>query len=343
VRVVIADRSLPHSELPEWSVVSHDVRDPARASNVLVRKGSLLERSELIELMQRVDTELHLAIAEAGDIPEDEAALHLGQLVAGGGVRVGRAHFGQVTLSSDIRGLLRIDAARLEMINAHPGVLVLTSLPDVPTEAHTPLGVVKCAPLFLGAAIVTAVEDVRTNLGPVIEVQEFQRHSVAFVAPTGRVRGKAFQQATTSLSSALEWYGSSLETTIPTDAARSSIAGGFGAALTAGADLILAAGAAATDPADLVFDGLRLAGGEVTQIGIPAEPGTACWIGRLEGRPVLGLASCELFGRPGALDLLLPRIRAGEPLDQALLSRIACGGLLVGGPSRIAPYHTAGE
>ena len=81
----------------------------------------------------------------------------------------------------------------------------------------------------------------------------------------------------------------------------------FSRAVAEGAELILAAGAAATDPLDVVFDGLRQAGGEVEQIGIPAEPGTACWIGRLDGRAVLGLASCELFGRPGALTCSFPR------------------------------------
>jgi molybdenum cofactor cytidylyltransferase len=166
---------------------------------------------------------------------------------------------------------------------------------------------------------------------------------VAFVAPSGRVRGSAFQQATGSLARALEWYGSSLAPTIATETTTSSLAEGFRTALASGADLILAAGAAATDPADIVFDGLRRAGGEVDQIGIPAEPGTACWIGRLEGRPVLGLASCELFGQPGALDLLLPRLLVGEALDRGLLQRIALGGLLVGGPSRVAPYHAAGQ
>jgi hypothetical protein len=56
---------------------------------------------------------------------------------------------------------------------------------------------------------------------------------------------------------------------------------------------------------------------------------------------VLGLASCELFGRPGALDLLLPQLLAGVPLDTDLVRRIALGGLLLGGPSRILPYHAS--
>jgi molybdenum cofactor cytidylyltransferase len=122
------------------------------------------------------------------------------------------------------------------------------------------------------------------------------------------------------------------------EASVESLAGAYDEARGAGAELVLAAGASGTDPLDVVFEGLRQAGGEVVQLGIPAEPGTACWIGRLGDVPVLGLASCELFGRPGALDLLLPRLFSGEALDQTLLRRLAVGGLLMG-PGRIAPYH----
>jgi hypothetical protein len=66
----------------------------------------------------------------------------------------------------------------------------------------------------------------------------------------------------------------------------------------------------------------------VDQIGLPIEPGTACWTGRIQDRQVLGLASCELFGRPGAVDLLVPRLLLGERLDRATIARLAAGGLV---------------
>jgi hypothetical protein len=356
MRLVSIDSSVAEAALPALSVVCHDVRHPQRRTSVLVRKGTQVDRAQLLEVLRRVNSEepsepielgdsfvVHLAVPDEGDIPEDEAAVRLATAVAGAGVHVGESHNGQVTLTSATRGMLCVDAALLDRVNSHAGVLVLTSLPDVAADDNTPLGVVKCAPLFLSAGVLKAVEDIRAEFGPILQLQNFRQHRVAFVAPSGRVRGSAFQQSTGSLARALEWYGSSLAPTIATETTTSSLAEAFRTALASGADLILAAGAAATDPADIVFDGLRRAGGEVDQIGIPAEPGTACWIGRLEGRPVLGLASCELFGQPGALDLLLPRLLVGEALDRGLLQRIALGGLLVGGPSRVAPYHAAGQ
>jgi len=153
------------------------------------------------------------------------------------------------------------------------------------------------------------------------------------------LRGGAFDRAREALSGALDWYGASLDQVVGAEAAVSGMAAAYHTVRHGGAEFILAAGASGTDPLDVVFEGLRQAGGEVTQLGIPAEPGTACWIGRLGPVPVLGLASCELFGQPGALDLLLPALLTGETLDHDLVRRLAVGGLLLG-PSRIAPYHT---
>ena len=321
--------------LPPESVICHDVRNPAQRSEVLVRKGTRLGADDLAGILERGAAAVDLAIPQAGDIGEDVAAARLGAAVAGVGVRVGSSHFGQVSLTSELRGLLRVRRDRLDHANRQSGVLIATSPADWTADQGATLAVVKCAPLLMPESVIQAVE----AGGALVEVEAFQPRRVAFVAPGPRLGDSALARATASLTRAIEWFGSSLQPVIRTQLAVGEVASGFRQAAASGVDVILAAGAAATDPRDVLFDALRHAGGRVEQIGIPAEPGTACWIGALGGRPVLGLASCELFGRPGALDLLLPRVFVGEPLDGDLLRRIALGGLLAGGPSRILPYH----
>ena len=236
--------------------------------------------------------------------------------------------------------MLRINSALLERVNTLDGVLVLTAEADRPVDAGTTLGIVKCAPLFLAESVVASVEDLARSLGPLVDVESFQRRRVALIAPAERLRGGAFERAREALSNAVSWFGSSLDQVVAADADVQSLADAYHTVRHGGAELILAAGASGTDPLDVVFEGLRQAGGEVVQYGIPAEPGTACWIGRLGSVPVLGLASCELFGQPGALDLLLPRLFTGAALDQELVRGLALGGLLLG-PTRIAPYHSS--
>jgi molybdenum cofactor cytidylyltransferase len=319
---------------PAHAIVAHDVRNPEQRSEVLVRKGTELDADALAALLARSAGELHLAVPEPGDIAENDVAPQLARAVAGQAVDVGDARHGQVSFSSGSRGLLRIDAARLDAVNAQDGVLLLTAEPDRPVEHGMTLGVIKCAPLFLAQRTLEAVQ----AIGAVLEVQAFRAMCVGLVAPTERLRGGGFERARTALSEALEWYGSTLDPVVGAEASVDGMAGAYRQLVSAGSELILAAGASGTDPLDVVFEGLRRAGGQVDQIGVPAEPGTACWIGHLESVPVLGLASCELFGQPGALDLLLPRLFTGEPLDRGLVRRLALGGLLLG-PGRVAPHH----
>jgi hypothetical protein len=324
------------SQIPPRGVIAHDARDPHAQSRVLARKGTLLTHAEVANLLARGLQDLHLLVPDEGDLTEDEAATRLAEIVASRGVACSATHYGQVNFTSSHRGLFRIDERAVDDTNSQSGVLLFTAEPDCPVDAGAALGGVKCAPLLLGQDVVEAVR----GIGSALEVVPFQPTRVAFVAPRTRLRGSAFDQAHASLSASVAWYGSTLDVVPHTQPTIDGIARAFREAADSGLGLILAAGASATDPADLLFDGLRAAGGEVLQIGVPAEPGTACWIGRLDDVPVLGLASCELFGKPGALDLLLPRILSGQPLTRALIRGLGRGGLVVGGPGRLAPYHT---
>jgi molybdenum cofactor cytidylyltransferase len=322
------------TDLDNSGIVCHDVRNPTQRNEVLVRKGSHLSAVEMLALFDRGVDELHLAVPDADDVGEDDAASRLAAAVAGRGVDHGNAHLGQVSFLSAARGMLRVDRTMLDCVNGYADVLVLTAEPDRPVDSGTTLGVVKCAPLFLPERTLQAIEALPN---PALEVEPFRPLRVGMVAQRDRLRG-GLARAQTALSAALAWYGSSLETVIGAEASVEGLAAAYRQLLDADADLILAAGASGTDPLDMIFEGLRRAGGDVVQIGIPMEPGTACWVGRLGRAAVLGLASCELFGQPGALDLLFPALHTGESLDAPLLRRLALGGLLLG-PGRIAPYH----
>ena len=93
-------------------------------------------------------------------------------------------------------------------------------------------------------------------------------------------------------------------------------------------DRVLAVGVASTDPLDTTWRGVIDAGARVVRRGLPVHPGSSYWIVELEQRPVIGVASCGMFSRRTALDLLLTRLFAGEELDAGFLAGLGHGGLL---------------
>ncbi len=62
--------------------------------------------------------------------------------------------------------------------------------------------------------------------------------------------------------------------------------------------------------------------------GTPAHPGSLLWLAELRGCPVLGMPACGMFSQASSFDLILPRILAGEHVDNAVVAQLGHGGLL---------------
>lgn len=330
-------RDIWQAEIRPGSVLCHDVRHPQARDTVVLRKGAVLTNDD-IALVRWLDVrDVHVLVPDEGDLLEDAASARLACTVIGEGVQVDAPHDGQVNLRSHGRGWLRINPQVLQRVNTEEGVLVFTAPGERAVDADETIGGVKCAPLVLGENTIRTVESVCAEEGRALDVLPFPPRHVAFVV-VDRLNATVQARAQAALSTTFAWFGSDLTPVVAAEARVDAVANAFQRAADANPWAILVAGASATDPADVVFDGLRLAGGQVEQVGIPLEPGTACWTGYLGGRQVLALASCELFGRPGAVDLLFPRLLLGEPLDRALLARLAYAGLIEARAYQ-APYH----
>jgi molybdopterin biosynthesis enzyme len=99
-----------------------------------------------------------------------------------------------------------------------------------------------------------------------------------------------------------------------------------------GADLILTTGGLSVDPDDVTRQAIVSAGGEVLVYGAPVLPGAMFLVARLGAVPVLGIPACGVHHAVTVLDLLLPRVLAGETLTRSALARMGHGGLCLDCP-----------
>jgi molybdopterin biosynthesis enzyme len=97
--------------------------------------------------------------------------------------------------------------------------------------------------------------------------------------------------------------------------------------LDRGCDLIMLSGGMSVDPDDVTRQGIRLAGATKMHYGSAVLPGAMFLVAYIGEVPLLGVPACGLYHRITVLDLVLPRILAGEKIGKAELAFLGHGGL----------------
>jgi molybdenum cofactor cytidylyltransferase len=115
------------------------------------------------------------------------------------------------------------------------------------------------------------------------------------------------------------------------------------AAMIDGVDMLLIHGASAiVDRRDVIPSAIIEAGGTVDHFGMPVDPGNLLLLGRVAGKPVLGLPGCARSPKVNGFDWVLERLVAGLPVGSEEIMRMGAGGLLAEIPSRGLPRAEAG-
>jgi molybdenum cofactor cytidylyltransferase len=113
--------------------------------------------------------------------------------------------------------------------------------------------------------------------------------------------------------------------------------------LTAGAELVLVAGASAiVDRRDVIPAAITRQGGTIEHFGMPVDPGNLLLMGRVGAVPVLGLPGCARSAKVNGFDWVLRLMLAGLPAGPEAIRRMGVGGLLTEIPSRPLPRAQAG-
>lgn len=306
-------------------VLCHDVRDGE--GRVVGAKGAVVDAALAAALLAASWEELHLLAPEAGDLHEEAAGRRLAAAVVGEGVEVRGYTGGQWTLAATRRGLLDVRRPALAAVNAQEGISVFTLFHRQPVEAGETVARCKVTPLVIAEAVVRAVEDRARAAEGLVAVRAFRPTTIGAVARESldaRQRGR-FAEA---LDRKVAWFGSRLLPVRFAGASAQAVADDLAALRAESAEILIVAGASALDPLDPVFGALTLLGARMERHGAPAHPGSLLWLAFWDGRPVLGMPTCGMFSQATTFDLVLPRLLAGEVLDNRAIAALGHGGLL---------------
>ncbi|HEY0106936.1 MAG TPA: NTP transferase domain-containing protein, partial [Rhizomicrobium sp.] len=277
---------------------------------------------------------------EDGDIGEDEAAARVAAPAAGPAVRIGAAFTGRVNLYAEAEGLVRIDAATIDAVNAIDEAITVATLPRFAKVAKGQMvATIKIIPFAAPRAAVERAEQVFRDRAPAIAIAAFAPHGAALISTALRdTKPALLDKNRAAIEERLRALGSRLvlERRVVHDA--EALAAALAEAAATDADPILVFGASAiTDRRDIIPAAIAAAGGEVAHFGMPVDPGNLLLLGRLGGRTVIGLPSCARSPKLNGFDFVLWRVLAGLPTGRRDLAAMGVGGLLTEIPSRPQP------
>jgi hypothetical protein len=298
-----------------------------------LRKGTVLEPRHVA--MLRGHPEVHAVELEPGDIHEDEAGRRLAEAIAKlGPLRVEGPVQSQYRLIATKRGLLRVNAELVGKINGISGIALFTLFDGQAVEVGEEIAGCKVTPVAVPEQVIREASYMALEFR-VLELLPFLPLRTAIVV-TEKLKPKARALFAQAVQRKLGWYGADLLGVEEVARSRPAVAAAYAHTTEAGADLVLFAGASSIDPLDPAYSELEQAGGELIRFGMPAHPGSMLWMGRLGRSTILGIASCAGFGKNTSLDLVLPFVFSGSPIDLAGLGH---GGLIEKSAGRRFPSY----
>ncbi|MES2254615.1 MAG: molybdopterin-binding/glycosyltransferase family 2 protein [Pseudomonadota bacterium] len=319
------------------AILAHGVRQ----GTFSFRKGRVLSQDDIRALQEAGISDITIAWAEPGDVPEDEAAARIARAAAAddGSVRLGAAFTGRANLYALKNGLVLIDMAAIDGANMQDEAITLATLqPFAKVTEGQMLATIKIIPFATRETSVASIETLLAK-SPPIRVAPFVPRQVALVSTRlPGMKPALLDKNHEALDARLKPLGSAIafERRVPHDI--SAVAGAITAAAESGADPILLFGASAiADRRDVLPAALERAGGRVTVLGMPVDPGNLLMTGTLDGRVVIGLPGCARSPRLNGFDFVLWRVLAGLPVGRTEISAMGVGGLLVDSPVRPHP------
>jgi molybdopterin biosynthesis enzyme len=274
-------------------------------------------------------------------VHEDFAARRLASLVAGGGVVCHGPVESQVRVSAAINGIFKVDLARLDALNSIQDISIFTLFDGQLVSKGKTVAGVKVTPFVVPESRLAEAERVCAGSEGALSVLAFKPMRVAILVRE-RLEQAQREKFQDSIEMKVAWFGSTISEIRYVPDAVEQVEAAV-ASLLADSDLLLTAGANATDPLDPTLIALDRLGARMEKRGAPAHPGSAVWLAYLDEKPIFGVAACGMFSKATVLDLILPRLFTGARVTAADFNRLGHGGLLSKDMAfRFPPYGAFG-
>jgi len=312
-------------------VLPHDITEIVQDEfkGVAFKKGHIIQQED-VEHLRRLGKE-HIYVLELteDEIHENEAALLLAAGIAGKGSEyTEEIREGKATLCAAHDGLLKINKEQIFRFNMLGEVACSTLHTNTPVKKGTKIAAVRLIPLVGERKLVMEAVALAEASEKIVQVVPLAQVKAGLVITGSEVfYGRIQDKFEAVLRDKLAAFGAEVVRVgfAPDDAGL--IAAEIQHCRDAGAEIVITSGGMSVDPDDVTRKGIHDAGAEDIVYGTPVLPGAMFLVGRIGQTAIVGVPACGMFHKITVLDLVLPRLLAGERLSRADFAEMGHGGL----------------
>jgi len=310
-------------------VLAHDITEivPGVFKGAAFKKGHIITENDVEKLLKIGKEHIYVFELKEDELHENEAAIRLGDMLAGPGICFAEPSEGKISLKSKHKGLLKIDRELLDEINNTGDLCFATIQGNICVEKDELLGGCRIIPLIIKKEKIDAIENIMKNKEPLIRIKPFLNLKTALIITGSEVyKGRIEDKFGPVIEKKVKELDSDIfhKTIIPdeTDEIKNAILD----AKEMGAELIIVTGGMSVDPDDKTPGAIKATGADIITYGTPVLPGAMLLFAYLDNIPVFGVPGCVMYAHTTAFDLLLPRVFAGEKIIRKDITSLGYGG-----------------
>lgn len=311
--------------------LAHDITEirPGEFKGPSFRRGHQVREQDVCRLMRLGKRHLYVLDLNADQVHEDDAVVELATALAGPGITFDREpREGKLQLTAAYAGLLKINTRALVDFNLIPDVMCAALHNNIPVPRGQIVAGTRAIPLVVKRQVLDQAVTLAQEQAPVFSVKIYHRKNVCLVITGNEIyEGLIEDRFETIVKTKLTAFGASLLETVilPDDA--DQIAATISRLAKTDTDMIITTGGMSVDPDDVTRHGIRQSGVDKIHYGAAVLPGAMFQLAFKGDMPIVGIPACGLYHQTTVFDLVLPRLLAGERLNEYDLARFAVGGL----------------
>ena len=314
-------------------VLCHDMTQiiPGVSKGPRFRKGHIVTPEDIPVLLSMGKESIYVFELAPGWLHEDEAAERLCALCIGEGMERSGPKEGKIELTAGRDGVLMVDTARLNAVNAIEELMIATRKGGRPVHKGDKLCGTRVIPLVIEEEKLKAAERAAGDK-PLLQLLPYKLKTAAVITTGSEVaKGRITDRFTPVVEKKLSEFGIRMTEHRVVDDGMDNLLEALAEMRKKPVDMILCTGGMSVDPDDNTPGAIRRSGARIVTYGAPVLPGAMFLLGYYEdGRPVMGLPGCVMYAKATIFDLVLPRIAAGVELTRQDFTTLGEGGLCLG-------------